>query len=121
MIAPVPVHCFSITFYFGKELEAAKEIISSLLSEQINKEHCSCSESSEEIQQQQQKDLKQSLHVQTTESKDIQETQQYGDQDNGDTELNSLRTCLEEEGENDRRNTITIQTNRKTKRKGKRR
>ena len=102
---------------FGKEIEAAKEIISSLLSQQIHKEHYP----SEEIEQQQQKDFKQSLHVQTTVTKDIQETQQYGGQDNGDTKLKNLRTCLEQEGENGRRNTVNIQTNRKGKRKGKRR
>ena len=102
---------------FGKNLEAAKKIISSLLSQQIHNEQYSRSESSEEIEQEQQKDLKQSLRVQTTETKDIQEMQQY----EGDRELKSLRTCLEKEGENDRRNTISIQTKRKGKRKGKRR
>ena len=75
------------------------------------------------MEQQQQKDLKQSLRVQSTETKEIQETRQYGGQDNGKMELNiqKHRTCLEKEGEKGRKNTITIQSNRKRKRKGKRR
>ena len=44
---------------FRKELEAAKYMISSLVSPQIHKEHCSCNKLSEEIHQQQQNDLKQ--------------------------------------------------------------
>ena len=87
----------------------------------MHKEHYSRNESSGEIEQQQQMDLKQSLRLQTTVTNDTQEMQQYKGQDNGDTELKSHRTCLEREGENDRRNIITIQKNRKSKRKGKRR
>ena len=68
---------------FGRELEAANKIISSLVSPQIHMEHYPCNKISEEINQQRQKDWKQCLHVQTVGTKDIQTTEQSTCQNNG--------------------------------------
>ena len=68
---------------FGRELEAAKKIISSLVSPQIHMEHYPCNKISEEINQQRQKDWKQCLHVRTVGTKDIQTTEQSTCQNNG--------------------------------------
>ena len=97
---------------FGAELEAAKMIINSLVSQQKHIEHYSYKELSEEIHQQQRKVLNQCVHEPTTELTHILATKQYERQDNGDREIRNLRKYLEND-KIDRKNFITLKTNRK--------
>ena len=76
----------------------------------------SCSES-DEIDQQHYKDLYQCPHVPTAETNYRLAAEQYEGQGNGDRDMRCLRKYLKKEDENDRRQTITLETSRKCKRK----
>ena len=91
---------------FGRELEAAKKIISRLVSPQIHIEHYSCNKISEKNNQQRQNDWKQCLHVRTVGTKEIQTTEQFTCKNNGKRKMRNLKKCLQKDEEIDRRNII---------------
>ena len=94
---------------FGKEVEAAKKMISSLASYQMYEDHLGCNdESSEEtyMYQPHQKILKQSLHMPTTARKGSHVKKGHEVQDSRNTTLQYLITFPDKEG-NDMRNTIS--------------
>ena len=70
---------------FGAELEVAKKIINSLLAQQKHKGHYSYNELSDEIHQQHHKGLYKRVHVANIETKYTLATEQYRDQENGDS------------------------------------
>ena len=99
---------------FGAELEVAKKIINSLVSQQIHTGHFSYNELSDEIHQEHHKGLYQRVHVPNTETEYRLATEQYEDQDKSDSEMRCLR---KKEEVIVYRNTSTFQTSRKCKRK----
>ena len=103
---------------FGAELDDVKRIRSSLVSQQIHKEHNSYDRLSEEIHQQQRKAVN---HIQTTEISHRLAIKQYKGQDNGERESRNLRIYLVNDEEIDRQNIITLNTNRRSKSKHERR
>ena len=103
---------------FGAELEDAKKMISSLVSQQIHKEHNLCKGLSQEIHQQQRKVVN---HIPTTEISYRLAMKQYKSQDNGDREMRNIRKYLENDEDMGRKNIITLKTNRKSKSKDERR